>query len=430
MRDDSGRIAPCKAPQFIAKLEWSFREVEAMIEASAASLPRAFNPSVVVAVCFAIAALEGYDIQALGVAAPAMGAALRLAKDQVGFAGSAAMAGLVIGAVFGGWLADRIGRKPVLVASVAWFGVFSLITALAFDANTLMLARLATGLGFGGAMPNMIAIAVEICSPSRRAATVTTMVVGMPAGGALAAIVTRFAPETFDWRLIFIIGGLAPLAIAPLAHWLLPETRPQQAAGQRRSLAALFGGGRAVGTLLLWTAFALTLILLYLMLSWLPTLVIAKGLPREAGSLAAICFNLAAVAGGLILGLVVDRLGFRWPLAATYLALSAAMAALAIANGVWPIMALASLTGFLVVGSLFSIYALAPFYYPAAARGTGTGAAVGAGRVGSIVGPSVGGLLLAGGASGAQVVQSVIPMAIGAGLAVFLLTILGKPYAE
>jgi MFS transporter, AAHS family, 3-hydroxyphenylpropionic acid transporter len=397
---------------------------------AAAAPARAYSPSLVVAVCFAIAALEGYDIQAVGVAAPAMGAALHLAKDQIGFAGSTGMIGLVIGAVVGGWLADRTGRKPVLVASAAWFGVFSLVTALAFDANTLMLARFATGLGFGGAMPNMIAIAVEISPLSRRAATVTTMFVGMPAGGALAALVTHLAPEAFDWRLIFIIGGLAPLAITPLAYWLLPETRPQHAPGERRTLAALFGGGRTVGTLLLWATFALTLILLYLMLSWLPTLVIAKGLPRQAGALAAVYFNVAAVAGGVILGLIVDRYGFRWPLGAAYLGLAAAMAGLAVAGGVWPIMLLASAAGFLVVGALFSIYALAPSYYPAAVRGAGTGAAVGAGRIGSIVGPSIGGVLLAGGASGAQVVQSVVPMAVAAGVAVVALTILAKPYAE
>jgi AAHS family 3-hydroxyphenylpropionic acid transporter len=398
-----------------------------MTDASAAAPARAFTPSMVVGVCFAIAALEGYDIQAVGVAAPAMGAALRLAKDQIGFAGSAGMVGLVMGAVTGGWLADRIGRKPVLVASTAWFGLFSLVTALAVDGNSLMLARLATGLGFGGAMPNMIALATEISPPGRRAATVTAMFVGMPAGGVLAALVTRYAPEAFDWRLIFVIGGLAPLAITPLAFWLLPETRPLRAAGERPSLAAVFGGGRAIATVLLWVAFALTLILLYLMLSWLPTLVIAKGLSREAGSLAAVYFNLAAVAGGLMLGRLVDRFGFRWPLAAAYLTLALAMTALAAAAGYGAVMGLASLTGFTVVGSLFSIYALAPLYYPAPSRGTGTGAAVGAGRVGSIVGPSIGGVLLAGGASGAQVLQSVVPMAIGAGLAVVLLTVVARP---
>src|SRR5260221_2597581 len=231
-----------------------------MIEASAIPAPRTFSPSVVVAVCFAIAALEGYDIQAIGVAAPAMGVALHLARDQIGFAGSAAMVGLVIGAVFGGWIADWIRRKPVLVASVAWFGVFSLVTTLAVDANTLTLSRLATGLGFGGAMPNMIAVAADISGRSRRAATVTTMFVGFPAGGALSALVTRFGLESFDWRLIFAIGGVLPLAITPLALWLLPETHPTQASGERRAIPALFVAGRAMTTLTLMLAFIFALV--------------------------------------------------------------------------------------------------------------------------------------------------------------------------
>nr|WP_309606910.1 MFS transporter [Phenylobacterium sp.] len=400
-----------------------------MIDVSTGSLPRSFKPAVVIAVCFSIAVLEGYDIQALGVAAPAMGRALHLAKAQIGFAGSAAMVGLMIGAVFGGWLADQIGRKPVLVASAVWFGLFSLVTALAVDADTLMLARLATGLGFGGALPNMIAVAAEISAPRRRAATVTYMTVGMPAGGTLAALVTRLTPDAFDWRLIFIIGGVLPLAVAPLAGWLLPETRPAPAEGKQMSFPALFGGGRWLPTILLWLAFGFTLMAQYLMLNWLPTLAIAKGLAKDTAALAAIVYNLAGVGGALLLGLIVDRFGYRWPFITAYLGVVAAMAGLVVATGVVPILLLTAIAGFLLIGGLFLLYGMAPFYYPATVRATGTGAAVGVGRLGSVAGPAIGGLLLAGGASAGQVVQSILPMVITAGLAAVLLAVLARPYA-
>ena len=123
--------------------------------------------AVVIGICFLIAALEGYDIQAFGVAAPHMAPDLGLNSAQLGWAGSAAMVGLVIGAFTGGWAADRWGRKPVLIASVVTFGIFSLATAFASGLEPLLAARLATGLGFGGALPNLIAIAAEISKPQR-----------------------------------------------------------------------------------------------------------------------------------------------------------------------------------------------------------------------------------------------------------------------
>ncbi|HQN52600.1 MAG TPA: MFS transporter, partial [Phenylobacterium sp.] len=131
------------------------------------------NPMLVVAICFSIAALEGYDIQAFGIAAPQFAPQLKLDPAQMGWAGSAAMIGLMLGAFVGGWAADRVGRRPVLAASVAAFGLFSVLTAFSQSFEVLTLSRLLTGIGFGGAMPNLIAIATEIAPPHRRAATTT-----------------------------------------------------------------------------------------------------------------------------------------------------------------------------------------------------------------------------------------------------------------
>ena len=229
---------------------------------------RRLGAGAIIAICFFIAALEGYDIQAFGVAAPQLAPELGLTSAQLGWAASAAMIGLVVGAFLGGWFADRVGRRPVLAVSVAVFGVFSVATAFAGDYTSLMLVRLATGLGFGGAMPNLIAIATEISPPGKKGATTTMMFCGMPAGGALVALLARFGGEALDWRTIFIIGGVLPLLLVPLIAFLLPETRPQHdPAADRSLLRALFGGGRALATLFLWLVFILTLVVLYLMLN-------------------------------------------------------------------------------------------------------------------------------------------------------------------
>ena len=353
----------------------------------------------IVTLCFLIAALEGYDIQAFGVAAPQLVPQLGLTAGQQGWAASAAMIGLVMGAFTGGWAADRVGRKPVLIASVILFGIFSVATGLVHGYGALLAARIATGLGFGGAMPNLIAIATEISSPKRRAGTVTMMFCGMPAGGAVVALMARTFGADLDWRVIFFIGGALPLLLAPAILMFLPETRPEPSASDDRNLLpALFGGARqAASTLLLWVVFMLTLVVLYLMLNWLPTLVVDKGFTRADGATASLAFNLTSIVGALLLGLVIDRFGFRWPLLATYVVLAVVMQGLSQASAIGPILVLSGLAGFLVIGAQYALYALAPAYYGPAVRAAGAGAAVAVGRLGSIAGPLIAGELRAAG---------------------------------
>ena len=182
------------------------------------------NPTIIIAICLLIAALEGYDIQASGVAAPRIAAQLHLGPGQMGWAGSVAMIGMMIGAVLGGSLADRWGRKPVLAVSVAAFGVFSLATAASWSFETLVLARFLTGLGFGGAIPNLMAIATDISPPDKRAGTTTSMFCGLPAGGAIVALLARSGGDTMDWHALFLVGGVLPLLITPIVLLWLPET--------------------------------------------------------------------------------------------------------------------------------------------------------------------------------------------------------------
>ncbi len=388
----------------------------------------AAGAGLVVFVCFLIAAIEGYDIQAFGVAAPKMVPELGLDPGQQGWAGSAAMMGLVLGALVGGWLADRHGRKPVLLGSVAAFGVFSLLTAMAHSYEALLWARFATGLGFGGAMPNLIAVAVEISKPERRAATVSAMFCGMPVGGAIAALIARLMGDGLEWRAIFVAGGVAPLALLPVIVFLLPETRPAHDPAADRNLArGLFAEGRAAATVLIWAAFMLTLVVLYLGLNWLPTLVVDKGHPPSEGFMAAMVFNIAGAAGSILVGAIADRLGWRGPLAVVYLALAAAMAGLAASDAPAAILALSGAVGFLVMGAQFSLYAVAPMLYPVHLRGAGAGTAIAVGRLGSIAGPLIGGELRNAGATPGEVFLSMAPVALAAAVILVALGRAAKP---
>jgi AAHS family 3-hydroxyphenylpropionic acid transporter len=390
---------------------------------------RAIPAAAIITLCAAIAMLEGYDIQAMGVAAPRMMPALGLDHAQAGWALSASMIGLVIGSLIGGRLADRIGRRPVLTVSVIAFGAFSLATAVAHTYAGLLAARIAVGLGLGGAMPNLIAVAAEVTAYARRTAVTTLVFCGMSVGGVASAVLAGLAPN-LGWRGVFAIGGAAPLLIAPAVGLLLPETRPEHPASEphdaRKVTAALFGEGRAASTLPLWIAYALTLVILYLMLNWLPMLAAAKGLTKADAPLASVAFNLSSLVGAPLLGFLVDRRGVRWPMTAGYAGLVVVMIALSKASGPAAILTLSGLAGFLVIGVQFCLYGLSPSYYPAAARGTGAGAAVAVGRLGSIAGPLVAGYLLKGGASASQVVWTMAPVALGAGAAVLALSIVGR----
>lgn len=389
------------------------------------------SAGLIILICVFIAAIEGYDVQAFGVAAPRLVAELGLTPGQQGWAAAAAMIGMFMGAFIGGWAADRIGRRPMLAMSVAAFGVFSLATAISHDYPTLLLARWVTGLGFGGAMANLVTIATEISAPGRRTATTTLMFCGLPAGGSLVSLVARLGGDALDWRMLFVIGGLIPVVLAPVVWFLLPETKPQaRPDADLRAVTALFGGGRATVTLLIWIAFLLIVLVLNLLLNWLPTLVTAKGLTAGDGATAALVFNLSGVFGALIAGVLVDRFGLRWILTLFFAALATALFALANAMNLSSTLICVAVAGFMVMGTQFSLYAQAPGRYPVHVRAVGAGAAIGVGRIGAIIGPLIAGELRQVGFSGSQVFTAMIPVVIAAAVATLALSYLGKPLDE
>jgi AAHS family 3-hydroxyphenylpropionic acid transporter len=391
-------------------------------------MQRVARPGLVVLTCFVIAALEGYDLQSYGVALPFLAKRFGLDPGRLGWLGGMAMLGILPGALWGGRIADRVGRKPVLIVSVLVFGLFSIATGVADSTITLFLARFVSGLGFGGAIPNLIAVGTEITERRRHASTVTLMFCGMPTGGAAVALLARLGGAGLDWRTIFYVGGILPLMLLPMIWKVLPETRPQHEEKQSGALRMLFGQGRAAATVLIWAAYVLTLLILYLLLNWLKELVISKGMAASVADTSTFSFNFTSIVGAAALGFVIDRFGTRWPLALTYLCLSASLAALSISTAANHIVVLSGLVGFLVIGAQYSLYSLPPRYYGPHERAAGAGAAVGVGRIGAVLGPVLGGTLRGSGMSADSVLLGLAPLALVAGVFVFVLSF--RPYCE
>ncbi len=387
------------------------------------------SAAVPISLCMAVAMLEGFDIQAMGISMPRIVAEISVPEDVKGIVFSINNVGMVLGALFGGWVADRVGRKPVLVGAVLMFGLFTLAIVASNSYLTLMVARLLAGIGFGAALPNMMAIASECSRPERRAFTATLVFCGLPIGGGTVALLDLLLPSAMGWRTLFIVGGMLPLIVAPALHWLLPETlgASQRAAPEKRvrTWHALFAEGRAGPTLLLWLAFLPTLLILYLLLNWLPSLAKAKGF---ATSEASVSFNYASVIGALVLGWLVDRFGPRWPLVLSFIGLIGSLVALGASENLSSFVSSAGVAGFFLLGANYALYGVAPGYYPTVMRGTGSGASVAVGRVGSVLGPLIAGLMLAGGSSASNVLQFMAPVAAVAGVAVFALSFYAREH--
>jgi MFS transporter, AAHS family, 3-hydroxyphenylpropionic acid transporter len=386
---------------------------------------------VILALCALAALFEGFDNQSMGVAAPRLALEFGLSAGQKGLMFSAATLGLFLGAGLGGRAADFLGRKRTLAVSLLLFGACSLLTAMVTGAESLFVARLLTGLGLGGAMPNFIALSSEAAHPQRRVASVTA---GMPFGGAVAALIALGDRLGWGWRSIFYVGGAAPILLALIMLRALPESTcldgpppanvlPQARPQVEGVAAVLFGSNRAATTLLLWTGFFFTQLVLLLMLNWLPSLMVGLGFSRTQASWASVCFNLSGALGAVILGRLHAGTRRRIWVVLTYAGMAIALTTVPAVGKVFSLAAIAcGLAGVFIIGAQLILFALAPLYYSRAIRGTGVGAAVAIGRLGSVVGPLFASVLLAGGGGSASVLIGILPFVLIGGVAALALT--------
>jgi AAHS family 3-hydroxyphenylpropionic acid transporter len=378
--------------------------------------------------CICAAFCEGFDLQAAGVAAGGIAAEFQPTPDQLGTFFSASTLGLFAGALLGGRVSDSVGRKRVLIASVALFGLLSILTAAAHDIQTLCWTRLLTGAGLGGAFPNLLALVNESSSAHRRNANVALAYSGMPFGGAVASLVSMLSLQS-HWRLIFIAGGVAPLILLPLLQRVLRESREfervsgaapvstvppsSQRLPAAGSFMAILAGGRALPTVLLWVSSFLGLLMLYLILSWLPTLLVGNGFTKSQAAAVQVAFNVGGGLAALLIGQLLESRARNPGIVAAFIAVPLCVLLLSrMPAQLGPVMLIVFLLGCAVLAGQGFLYATAPRLYPTLIRGVGVGAAVALGRVGSIVGPKLGGMLKAAGHNSSQLLLDILPLVV------------------
>jgi AAHS family 4-hydroxybenzoate transporter-like MFS transporter len=378
------------------------------------------------ALCFLVVAIDGFDTASIGFIAPALRAEWQLTAAALAPLFGAGLFGLMAGALLLGPLADRFGRKPVLLFSVAFFGLASLASAFATDMTGLLALRFLTGLGLGGAMPTTITLTSEYCPLKRRASLVTLMFCGFTIGSALGGLVSAQLLQAVGWRGILVIGGIMPLVLLPVMMAALPESlrwlvlrgRDGQAIAARIAapgaavpalvvsdvkvpgspVSQLFRPGLVGGTLLLWATFFMSLLIIYLLSSWLPTILNGAGHSLSQASFISSAFQIGGTAGAILLGRWMDRFRPHRVLALAYLGAALCVAAVGMVTDNVPLLVVAVFgVGFGVSGSQVGANALAAAFYPTASRATGVSWASAIGRSGSVLGSMAGGAIISAG---------------------------------
>jgi MFS transporter, AAHS family, 4-hydroxybenzoate transporter len=406
-------------------------------------------------ICAAVLFLDGFDTQAIGYVAPALAREWGLSKGTLGPVFSAGLFGLMLGALLLGPLADRIGRKRIIILSTLAFGICALATAFVQDVNALLAIRFLTGLGLGGAMPNAIAMTSEFNPRRRRATMVMIMFCGFSVGAALGGLLAAALIPHFGWRSVFVVGGIAPLLLAPVLALRLPESvrflaltgrADQEVAGLLRSInpmavfapatrfvvqepalpgmpvVHLFRDGRTPVTLLLWVVFFMSLLDLYFLSNWLPTVLNDLGASVSASAAIGSMLQVGGVVGTFALGSIIDRFSFRALALVYFIAVFAVGAIGQLGHSVVLVTMAIFAAGFCIVGGQIAANALAAGFYPTPVRASGVGWALGIGRVGSIVGPLVGGVLLTMKWSTGAVFMAAAAAALCAALSAFALS--------
>ncbi|HJR71796.1 MAG TPA: MFS transporter [Gammaproteobacteria bacterium] len=399
--------------------------------------------------CAAVLFVDGFDVQGITYVAPTLTQEWGLVRGELWPALTAGLVGVMLGALGLAPLADHVGRRRVIVYSCAAFGIGSLLTIFVDSLPWLTAVRFVTGLGLGSALPNAIGLASEYAPRARRALIVMFVGSGISLGAIGAGVAAARLLEPFGWRVVFVLGGVLPLALAALLARALPESirlaavtprlrheaerllrrlKPEIAAetqveivssdaeGGRATVADLFADGRGLATVCLWVAFFMSLLNVYLAINWLPTSLAASGFSVTQAAEMTTLYHVGGVLGTYAIGLTMDRLGaHRMVLVALLLAILGFYTfATGTGLGQWSTTAILALAGVGVIGAQVGVTALAAITYPVAMRATGLGWALGIGRVGSIVGPTIGGIMLTTAADPRSVyLGCIIPVLVG-----------------
>ena len=403
-------------------------------------------------VSFLIMCSDGYDLQAAAFAAPGLVHDWGIPRQDLPQLFSASLLGILLGSPIMGWIGDRFGRKPAILLCCAMNAGLALGCAMATSFSALVIMRILTGAAIGGLMPNANAVNAELAPRSRRGLFIALMFIGVSVGAAAPGLLISAFPALRDWRHLFLGGAVAPAIGGLLALAFLPESPTMLVAkGQSERLArtlrqvrpdltdlpttfetpaeppaapgpqALFAGGLKITTPMLWLINVLVFIASYMLTSWTPLLMQSSGLSPEDAAGATSALHLGGGLGGLTTALILDRFG--WSGAGLMLA-AGVCAAVMVGVAHVPVQGLMFIVGFCgfgILGAQFALNAASSMIYPARIRSLGAGAASAIGRVGSIIGPFVGGALVATGATGRTLFLATIGPV---GMAVLLLSFL------
>ncbi len=378
-----------------------------------------------VLVCFAMNMLDGMDVLIISYAAPAISRDWSISPEALGVVFSAGLAGMTLGTFFIAPLADRFGRKTIVLVSAIIMGTCIYVSAYAGSVPELLLYRFLSGLGIGSMLASTTALTAEFTPDKNRDFWVSFVVAGYPIGAIVSGIAAAEIVPAEGWRQLFRLAGMASMAAFPLAFLLLSEsvqyllsTQPRGALHRANRILLRLGSDllehlpeknaprakipagalfkpefrRATG--LLWGALFLAFSALYFLISWIPKLASDAGLSMELAIYAGTVFNAGAFVGILVQGYISSRFGLRRTIGIIFLATSALMAAFGWFTGTNWVLLILGLLGFGIQGGFVGLYAVAARIYPTRIRTTGVGWAMGAGRFGGIAGPLIGGWLI------------------------------------
>jgi AAHS family 4-hydroxybenzoate transporter-like MFS transporter len=370
--------------------------------------------------CFLIVLLDGFDTAAIGYIAPSLIKEWGVGKPELGPVLSAALFGLAVGALSAGPLADKLGRRRLLVASVLIFAVACFASAFSADLTQLTLLRFVTGVGLGAAMPNAVTLMSEYCPDQRRAVLTNTMFCGFPLGAAFGGFLAAWMIPQWGWRSVLELGGITPFVLAILMFLLLPEsarymvahsypverikavlrrisaaaesatafvmTEAKGAAHGKRGLAVVFSSHYAIGSVMLWVAYFMGLVIFYALINWMPILFKEAGIDAQHATLISALFPLGGV-GAIFFGWLMDRFNGNRVIAIGYALTAVAVFAIGQAVGAEGMLVLAVfVAGVLMNTAQSSMPALAAGFYPTQGRASGVAWMLGIGRFGGIAG--------------------------------------------
>ena len=389
---------------------------------------RSFQVGVII-ICFALIMVDGFDTQSIAFVAPALRHTWEISPNTFGLLFSAGLLGSMIGAMSLGPVGDRLGRKPLILASTLLFGIMSILSAGSSSVEMLATYRFIGGLGLGGLLPNAIALVAEYSPRRVRSTTIVATFIGFPLGAVIGGMASAHIIPAYGWEMVFIIGGILPLILLVIAWFLLPESIKFLALKAKRldqiasilvrldpSLTAvaverirlprneqvkqpvkkLFMDGRAKWTLFLWLLTFSALLLTYFLVHWIPLVLVDAGIPQQKAIMGVALLNLGGIIGSIIISRISDK---RGPYPAMGIAMGIAIIFIAAIGmsapaGTAVVLTVIFLVGFTFVGAQLNISAIAAINYPVEIRSAGSGWSIAAGRLGSIVGPLIGGLLV------------------------------------